>query len=203
MRLARRKKKGVSAKKGENKENQPPESQHKASNRPAKLRIWSNQSMLQAMETVKCGYMGMNRAAIEHGVPRTTLKDRLSGRVIHGTNIGPKPYLTQEEEKQLVEFLVNCYKMGYGKTRGEVLKIVEAIMLKKGRKHEGRISQGWWCRFRDRWPSPCSNPSPASSSLSSPAVSTPQAPPNSYLLDTGSCKYIQFVVYYVWCFVYV
>ena len=51
-RMARRKKKGVSAKKGENKENQPPESQHKASNRPAKLRIWSNQSMLQAMETV-------------------------------------------------------------------------------------------------------------------------------------------------------
>ena len=39
--------------------------------------------MLQAMETVKSGYMGMNRAAIEHGVPRTTLKDRLSGRVIH------------------------------------------------------------------------------------------------------------------------
>ena len=77
------------------------------------------------------------------------LKDRLSGRVIHGTNIGPKPYLTHEEEKQLVEFLVNCCKMGYGKTRGEVLKIVEAIMKKKGRKH---ISQGWWCRFRDRWP---------------------------------------------------
>ena len=108
--------------------------------------------MLQAMEAVKSGSIGMNRAAIEHGVPRTTLKDRLSGRVIHGTNIGPKPYLTQEEEKQLVEFLVNCCKMGYGKTRGEVLKIVEAIMKKKGRKHEGRISQGWWCRFRYRWP---------------------------------------------------
>ena len=184
--MARRKKKGVSAKKGENKENQPPESQHKASNRPTKLRIWSNQSMLLAMETVKSGYMGMNRAAIEHGVPRTSLKDRLSGRVIHGTNIGPKPYLTQEEEKQLVEFLVNCCKMGYGKTRGEVLKIVEAIMKKKGRKHEGRISQGWWCRFRNRWPSPCSNPSPASSSLSTPAVSspsTPQAPPNTPIAE--------------------
>ena len=75
-------------------------------------------------------------------------------------------------------------------------------MKKKGRKHEGRISQGWWCRFRDRWPSTCSNPSPASYSLSSPAVSTPQAPPNSYRLDTGSCKCIQFV-YFVWCFVYV
>ena len=43
-------------------------------------------------------------------------------------------------------------------------------------------------------------PNTAGSSLSSPAVSTPQALPNSYLLDTGSCKCIQFVVYFVWCF---
>ena len=59
-------------------------------------------------------------------------------------------------------------------------------MKKKGRKHEGRIFQGWWCRFRDRWPSPCSNPSPASSSLSTPAVSspiTPQAPPNTPIAE--------------------
>ena len=42
--------------------------------------------------------------------------------------------------------------MGYGKTRGEVLKIVDAVMKKKGRKHEGPISQGWWCCFRHRWP---------------------------------------------------
>ena len=50
---------------------------------------------------------------------------------------------------QLVEILVNCCKMGYGKTRGDVLKIVKVIMKKKGRKHEGCIPQGWWCRFCD------------------------------------------------------
>ena len=94
----------------------------------------------------------MNRAALEHSVPRTTLKDRLSGRIIHGSNIGPKPYLTQDEEKELAKFLINCFKMGYGKTRGEVLKIVEAVVKKKGRKHEGPISQGWCCCFRHRWP---------------------------------------------------
>ena len=102
--------------------------------------------MLGAMEA------GVNRAALEHSVPRTTLKDRLSGRIIHGSNIGPKPYLTQDEEKELAKFLINCFKMGYGKTRGEVLKIVEAVVKKKGRKHEGPISQGWWCCFRHRWP---------------------------------------------------
>ena len=124
----------------------------KASNRPSKCRSWSNESMLQAMEAVKSGTMGVNRAALEHGVPRTSLKDRLAGRVIHGTNVGPKPYLTHEEEQDLVSFLVDCSKMGYGKRRSEVLKIVKATMKKKGRKLQGPISQGWWWRFRERWP---------------------------------------------------
>ncbi len=99
------------------------------SNRPAKLRCWSNESMLQAMEAVRTGKTGVNRAALEHGVPPTTLKDRLSGRVLHGTSIGPKSYLTKDEEQELVTFLINCSKMGYGKTRSEVLKIVEATMM--------------------------------------------------------------------------
>ena len=54
--------------------------------------------------------------------------------MIHGTNTGRKPYLSLEEEKELVEFLLKCSKMGYGKTRGEVMKIVEATMQKKGMK---------------------------------------------------------------------
>ena len=135
-----------------NKENKRPKSKRPAPNRPKKLRQWSNESMLRAIEAVKNGEMGQNRAALEYGVPRTTLKDRLSGRVVHGTNIGPKPYLTKEEEKELVDFLITCSKMGYGKTRSEVLKIVEAAVQKKGIKSEGNISQGWWNRFRERWP---------------------------------------------------
>ena len=85
----------------ENKENELPPTEHKPSNRHAKLHSWSDVSMLRAMEAVKDGSMVVNRAALEHGVPRTSLKDRLAGRVIHGTKIGPKPYLTNEEEKEL------------------------------------------------------------------------------------------------------
>ena len=147
--MARTKKKAA---KGRNKENQPPKSARKAANRPAKLRCWTDDSMLKAMEAVKEGKMGVNRAALEHGVPRTTLKDRIAGRVIHGTNMGPKPYLTHDEEEELVKFLIQCSKMGYGKTRGEVLKIVEETMRKKGQALSGPVSQGWWCRFRERWP---------------------------------------------------
>jgi len=44
----------------------------------------------------------VNRAAKEFGMPRNTLKDRLSGRVQHGRKAGPKPYLSPDEEKELV-----------------------------------------------------------------------------------------------------
>ena len=99
--------------------------------------------MQAAIDAVKSGRMGVNRAALEFGVPRTTLKDRIAGRVVHGTRSGPKPHLTPQEEKELADFLVSCSKMGYGKTRGEVLKIVEAIAKKKGVKVQGCISDGW------------------------------------------------------------
>ena len=38
--------------------------------------------------------MGVNQAALEHGVPRATLKDRIAGKVIHGTYVyGPQVLL--------------------------------------------------------------------------------------------------------------
>ena len=55
--------------------------------------------MLAAMTAVKHGCQ-LKRAAVEHGVPVSTLRDRISGRVIHGTKPGPKPYLDTAEEKE-------------------------------------------------------------------------------------------------------
>ena len=126
----------------------------KKTNRPAKLRGWSSESMVEAMKAVKEGQFGVNQAALEYGVPKRTLKDRLNGRVIPGTNMGPTPYLTYEdyeEEKELVRFILNCSKMGYGKTRGELLRIVGETMRKKGRLLVGS-SVGWWSRFKKGWP---------------------------------------------------
>ena len=118
------------------------------SNRPKKLCQWNDDAMRRAVEAVTEGKWGVNRAALEFNVPRTTLKDRISGRVIHGSNMGPKTYLTNEEEKELVAFLLNCAKMGYSKTRQDVL---HSAVLKKGKEID-KISPGWWNRFCKRWP---------------------------------------------------
>ena len=47
-------------------------------------------------------------AAREHGIPYSTLKDRVSGRVEHGTRPGPKPYLNVEGEGELGQFVKKC-----------------------------------------------------------------------------------------------
>lgn len=73
----------------------------KLSNRPSKRKTWTNEQMVAAMKAVEEG-QSINSAAHDHGVPKTTLKDRVSGRVAQGSKAGPKPYLTSAEEKELV-----------------------------------------------------------------------------------------------------
>ena len=70
------------------------------------------------MEAVKSGKSGINHAAINHGIPPTTLKDRLSGRVQNSTP-GPVRYLSNNKEKELSTFIKDCASIGYGKGSNE------------------------------------------------------------------------------------
>ena len=71
--------------------------------RSIQRRQWTDSEMLAAIEDVKQG-MSCNRAAYTHGVPRSTLKDHISGRVIHGKNPGLVRYLSSEEEALLADY---------------------------------------------------------------------------------------------------
>ena len=50
--------------------------------------------------------------------------------------MGPKWYLTYEEESELVKFIIKCSKMGYGKTRQDMMKLVESCLAKKDLKRK-------------------------------------------------------------------
>ena len=54
---------------------------------------------------------------------KKTLKGRIAGRVKHGIKPGPVAYLDPSEEEELVNFLFECSRVGYGKTKREVLQI--------------------------------------------------------------------------------
>ena len=79
---------------------------------PNKRLKWSNESMVKAIDAVRRGCT-IKRAAGEHGIPRTTLQDTISGKVQHGIR-------REVEEGKLVEFLEVVAIVGYGKTRKQV-----------------------------------------------------------------------------------
>ena len=134
---------------------QPPSSSSKtAKKRPfSRRKQWTNAQMEAAIKSVLTSTAdSINSAAREHGVPTTTLKNRLSGRVAHGTNPGPVPYLSSMEEEELVEYLSDANKVGYGKTRRQVKVIAQRVATEKGVLRSARISDGWWRRFLQRHP---------------------------------------------------
>ena len=90
-----------------------------------------------------------NMAAAMHGVPPSTLKDILSGRVKHGDKPGPKPYLYSEEEEELVTHLLKVSSLGYGKTRRDVCSIVEQYVEQNEdvSLRKDKITNGWWQSF--------------------------------------------------------
>ena len=115
---------------------------------PRRRKQWTNEMMKAALHSVLQEGLSGNKAADIHGVPR---KDRLSGRVKHGTKPGPKPYLTNEEEAQLSSYLFAASQAGFGKTRRDVKCLVETYISKE-RDLKGPISDGWWRRFLERNP---------------------------------------------------
>ena len=114
--------------------------------RPKTLKSWDEGSMQQAMDAVRDRRCTIREAAVTYEVPKSTLGDRISGRVQMGAKSGPPTYLTPHEERELVDFLIGCAQIGFARTRRQVMSLVRAAMVKKGRE-DAPITSGWWDSF--------------------------------------------------------
>lgn len=112
-------------------------------------RKWDPDRMTKAIAAVEHGD-SVRLASEKYSVPRSTLHDYLSGKVQQWGKSGPKTYLNQEEEDELVCFVTRCARIGYPHTKKQVLAIVQQIIDNKG--IETVISNGWWERFCGRHP---------------------------------------------------
>ena len=90
----------------------------------------TNEQMKAAMKSILDGRLSTIKAADLHAATQTMLKDCLSGRVDHGTNPGPKPYLTADEEGKLCRHLC-VSNMGLWKTQHDVTCLVEMHVKNK------------------------------------------------------------------------
>jgi len=102
--------------------------------------------MQNAMVAVEKGET-IRIAAEKFGVPRSSLHDRVTGKIQHGNQAGRVPYLTKEEE-ELVKFLIKCADIGYPHTRNQALALVQHIINQKGIQR--MVTFGWWQKFCQR-----------------------------------------------------
>ena len=118
--------------------------------RPVKYKQWSEVSMREAINAVNLQGMSVAKAAVLHGIPRTTLSDHKLGYVLPGSKPGRPTLLSSSEEQDLVDFLLHSAAIGYARTRNDVILMVERMMLKRGEQRE--LSGGWWNSFVKRHP---------------------------------------------------
>lgn len=106
--------------------------------------------MDRALKAVVSEGLSIRQAALQFNVPKSSLGDRISGRVVPGASSGPPRYLSTAEENELVQFLIRSAGIGYGKSRKQVMALVQTMLTSKGLTKT--VSSGWWESFCRRHP---------------------------------------------------
>ena len=119
-----------------------------------KYRGYSQENLAKAFKAVKEKNTPVQRAAREFGVPESTLRDRIKGKVsLQKTRSGPPPVLGVKEENKLVEYLQLLTDFGYSFSRSDVTNLATdfAVVLGK-REPTDTFTHQWYYSFLSRWP---------------------------------------------------
>ena len=103
-----------------------------------------------ACRCVEIREMSCRQAADSFDIPYSMLRDRVSGRVVQGATSGPRTYLSDSEEGEVVNFLIHCADVGCAKLRKQVIAPVQSILDSKGMCVH--VMSGWWVSFRKQHP---------------------------------------------------
>ena len=118
-------------------------------------RQYEGQNLSNAIAAVKGGTMSIRQASNHFGIPKSTLGDRISGRVEEGATPGKKPVLPVEVESAIADKIKEAGKMGFGITRAQlcfkVARLVSSMKLSTPFRN-GVPGKDWVDGFRRRHP---------------------------------------------------
>ncbi|XP_052252486.1 uncharacterized protein LOC127859281 isoform X2 [Dreissena polymorpha] len=138
---------------------EPSSSEHYGSSRglgkPRRAYVsYSQEQLLSAIRAIKEDHLSIYKAAEMYGVPKSTLHDKASGK----SNMlfqrkGPAPLLSYDDEKKLVDYLLQMSNLGYMFNIQELRNLASELAAEKGVVCEGQLlSPRWHKGFRTRWP---------------------------------------------------
>ena len=86
---------------------------------------YGDHNMEHALEAVKSGQLSARKAATKFGVPRATLGDHLTGKILPGSRPGRKSALPPKVEDRIVSMSLDAADKGFGLTRQLVRKTAQ------------------------------------------------------------------------------
>lgn len=108
------------------------------------------EAMAQALQEVEAGRLSLRQAAGQFGVPKSSLSDRVSGKVASGCARGQRPLLTPEDENSLVQYCLYSASHRFPLTKPQVLAHALAIYnLSHPEAPKTELGQMWWINFRE------------------------------------------------------
>ena len=110
--------------------------------------------MALAIEACRSGKLSTRRASQTYCVPRTTLLDRVAGRIDHdNAKWGKDPHLAAVEEQELIEYAMGRVNAGLGLSKQSFLRYVGQYAASRGKGFKGGVpSEKWWVLFKKRHP---------------------------------------------------
>lgn len=99
-------------------------------------RQWTQESLVEALRSIKAGEMGINAAARHYGIPSRTLRRRRQTGIVHAIPLGPQGILGTENEKRLVTHIQKLEKVGFAPDRDTIRSLAYQFAEKIGIRHK-------------------------------------------------------------------
>ena len=117
---------------------------------------YSNETLRNALKSIRESNMSIRLASKTFGVPRTTLNDIIHARLPENNRrMGPSPYLSLPGEEKIVTWITNSAKCGFPLKKYNILNTIQKIVkdsdLKTPFKHN-KPGRTWLKLFLNRHP---------------------------------------------------
>lgn len=113
-------------------------------------KTYSEETIVDALFDITDGGISMRKSSKKHGVPLTTLSNRLRGTATRNEAQESQQRLTVEQEKKIVDWIVLQERLGCAPSHSAVRGIVERILKKKGDNQP--LGKKWVQGFKKRHP---------------------------------------------------
>ncbi|OBS14974.1 hypothetical protein FPOA_28799 [Fusarium poae] len=111
---------------------------------------YTENDVIEAILDVTDNHLSQHQAAQKHGMPQTTLSDRLRGLPSKSEVTQPAQLLYKSQEARLVTWILRQEALGYAPSHSQVRATVAALLRQQGR--ERPIGVHWLARFIKRHP---------------------------------------------------